>query len=202
MFEQLGELEQRIGYHFHNRDNLRRALSCQSAINERHSDATNQNFQVLEFLGDAALKYAVATLLYIEQNDLGAVEGLHDKVVPFISNSKLSSIGHELNLNKYIIKGKGVLDSTDKMLADAVEAILGAIVIDQQQQGNVSENVLFDVIARLWSIKRKGRSMAISPIQNNENKKRCTCCKCICVILVIIVIFAVIMVFVAAEIEL
>src|SRR5579871_4417216 len=101
-------LKKRIGYHFHNRDYLRRALTCQSAINEQRSDAASQDFQVLEFLGDAALKYAVATLLYITQNGIGPVREMHDRTLPFIANSNLSRIGHELNLSKYIIKGKGV----------------------------------------------------------------------------------------------
>jgi dsRNA-specific ribonuclease len=190
MSRQLDELEQRIGYPFHNRDNLRRALTCQSAINEHHPDATNQNFQNLEFIGDAALKYVVATLLYNEQNGSGSPGELHDRVRSFISNSNLSRIGHELNLSNYIIRGRGVFNVTDKMLADAVEAILGAIVIDQQQEGSGWENVLFDVIAGVFSMKRKSRSMP--PFQNNVNKKRCSCCKyCFCVILMM-VIFAII----------
>jgi len=191
MSRQLDELEQRIDYHFHNRDHLHRALTCQSAINEHHPDATNQNFQNLEFIGDAALKYVVATLLYNEQNGFGSPGELHDRVRSFISNSNLSRIGHELNLSNYIIKGRGVSNVTDKMLADAVEAILGAIVIDQQQQGSGSENALFDVIAGVFSIKRKSRSMP--PSKNNVNKKRCSCCKCCFWVILMMVIFAIIM---------
>ena len=195
MSQNLDELEQRIGYHFHNRDYLRRALTCQSAINEWHPDATEQNFQALEFVGDAALKYAVATLLYIERSGLGSVGQLHDRVVPLTTNAYLSQLGKELNLSQYIIKGKGVPDPTEKMIGDAVEAILGAIVIDQQHQGNSSENVLFDVVGRLWSIKRNGGSMTTSLLQKNDNNKKnlcCDCCSCWCWIMVAL-IFAVIL---------
>jgi dsRNA-specific ribonuclease len=196
MSQQLDELEQRIGYHFHDRDYLRRALTCQSAINERHPDATNQNFQVLEFLGDAALKYAVATLLYMNQNDLSAAGEFDGNVRPLISNSMLSRIGHKLSLSQYIVKGNGIFDPTDKMLADTVEAILGAIVIDQQQQGNDSENILFDVVARLWSITRKDKRTATPPFQPYENKKKCCCCcefcgwKCFGIIFIIFIILS------------
>jgi dsRNA-specific ribonuclease len=196
MSQNLDELEQRIGYRFHNRDHLRRALTCQSAINEGHQDATEQNFQALEFVGDAALKYAIATLLYIERSGLGSVGQLHDRVVPLTTNSYICSLGKELNLNQYIIKGRGVSDPTDKMIADAVKAILGAIVIDQQHQGNSSENVLFDVVARLWSIKRNGRSLLL---QNNDNNKKCSCCDCCscwCWIIVILIFSVILSIFI------
>jgi len=201
MSQQFDELEQRIGYQFRNREHLRRALTCQSAIHERHPDATDQNYQNLEYVGDAALKYVIATILYMEQNGSGSVGELNDRVLSYISNSNLSRIGYELNLSKYIIKGRGVAYITDKMLADAVEAILGAIVIDQQQQQeNASENVLFDVVSRVFSIKWKGKSMLSRP--NNSNKKRCSCCKCFFFIILMILIFVVIMLFVSGQVEL
>lgn len=187
MLQQLAELEQSIGYRFHNREHLRRALTCQSAINEHHADAANENFEVLEFLGDAALKYVVATLLYAKPNKFQTAGESHDKVCSHISNLNVSRIGRELNLSRYIIKGRGVPNVTGNRLANAVEAILGAIVVDQQQQENSSENALFDVIARLFSIERKGKSMAI-PSRQNSRSKRCSCCKCVCIILIILVL--------------
>ena len=203
MSQQFNELEQQIGYQFHNRDHLRRALTCESAINERHPDASIQNFQVLEFVGDAALKYAIATLLYMKQRGSGSVAELNNRVFPLIANSKLSRIGRELNLSKYIIKGNGVSDVTENMLADAVEAILGAIVIDQQEQGNVSEKVLFDVVSRLWYIKIDKPSAPSSlPTNNNNNKKKCSCCKYFCVIVLCLILFAGLLFFVATQADL
>lgn len=187
MSEQFGELEERIGYHFHNQDYLRRALACPSAINERHGDAANQNFEVLEFLGDAALKYAIATNLYLHTGNYNFISpgNIHDKVRSYIDNSNLTRIGKELNLRKYIIKGKGVPDTTDKMLGDAVEEMLGAIVIDQQEKGNPSENALFDVFGRIFSIQVTRRSTP--SVQNNSNKKGCSCCKFLGIIFLMII---------------
>ena len=206
MSVQFEEVEQRIGYHFRNREHLRRALTCQSAINERHPDAANENFQILEFVGDAALKYTIATLLYTEPNELRSVEVLDDTVRSHIINTNLTRIGRELNLNRYIIKGRGVSDVTEKMLADAVEAILGAIVIDQQQQGNNSENILFDVIARLFSIKRHGRTSIIPPPPNNGSRKCCCCCSPCCKyfwgILIVIVLLVILGLFITDRFEL
>jgi len=196
MSQPLDELEQRIGYRFHDRNNLRRALTCESAINEHHPDAINQNCRNFAFIGDAVLKYIVVTLLYNKQNQFGSPEELHDKVKSFTINSNLSRIGRELNLSNYIIRGRGVSDVTDQMLADAVEAILGAIVIDQQQQENGSENVLSDVIARLFSIKRKTTPKI--PLQNNGNKKPFSCCKCFSSFLMRL-LFAVIVIFFSVQ---
>ncbi|CAF3983460.1 unnamed protein product, partial [Adineta steineri] len=47
MSEQLNELEQQLGYYFNDRNHLRRALTCESAINERHSDAADENSKAL-----------------------------------------------------------------------------------------------------------------------------------------------------------
>ena len=196
------ELEFRTGYRFHNREYLRRALTCQSAINERHPDATTENFQTLEFLGDAALKYAVAAILYTEQNGYRSPGAIHNNVKSFIINSNLSRIGRELNLSRYIIKGRSVMIITDKMLGDAVEAILGAIVVDQLQQGNSAENVLFDVISRLFSINRQIRSNTAPPLQNNHTRKTSSYCKCFCFILTIILNLILVMFFVVAQGEL
>jgi dsRNA-specific ribonuclease len=192
MAQQLNELEQHIGYSFNNQGYLRCALTYQRVTDERQPDGTGQSFQALQLVGDSVIKYSIATLLCIEQNSLSSRGDLHTKVAPHISNFNLSRIGKELNLSEFIIKGKDVFEPTDKMLADTVEAILGAIVIDQQQQGNNADNVVLDVVAHLWSIKRKGQRMTMPPAQPSDNKdKCCSCCTCECwKVFAVIVVFA------------
>lgn len=181
MSQQWIELEERIGYRFHNREHLRRALTHQSAINERHGDAANENSQLLEFIGDAALKYAVTTLLYLAQKDIRSEGNLHDQVVSYISNVNLTRIGRELGLGRYIITGRGASDVSDKVFAATVEAILGAIVIDKQEQGHESEEALFDVVAHLCSLKRHGKLKFKSSILNvKKDEECCSCCRCSC----------------------
>ncbi|CAF1190863.1 unnamed protein product [Adineta steineri] len=180
MSEQLNELEQQLGYYFNDRNHLRRALTCESAINERHSDAADENSKALAFIGDAALKSTIATLLYANQNQRSSAGDMHNQVVPYIENTKLASIGRQLNLDRYMIKGTGVRDVTDSMFATTLEAILGAIVIDQKNKEQGSEDVLLDIIARFWSIQRKGKSKVILPIQQNHNKDKCCCCNACC----------------------
>ena len=179
MSQEFTELERSLGYSFSNKSNLRRALTCQSAINEWHSNASEQNFQVFEFLGDAALKYSVATMLYFARNDIKSSGDYHEKTLPYINNTNLTRIGRELNLQRYIITGQGVT-ITDKMLGDAVEAILGAIIIDQRQQGNSAENVCFDVVSRLFSISRKTFLLSSPNITQKQNSACCPCCQCCC----------------------
>ena len=177
------DFERRIGYHFRNQAHLRRALTCQSAINERHPQASDKNYELLEFLGDAVLKYIITTLVYNESLFKGA---LHESVCSHISNEKLTRIGRGLNLERYIIKGRGVSEITDNMFANTVEAILGAIVVDQRQQGNNPETILPGVIARLFSIPANGGLMMYSPRSNN--KRRCSCYILICVIFLFLIV--------------
>ena len=191
------DLERSLGYRFHDRKYLRRALTCQSAINEHHPQASNKNSDTLEFLGDAVLKYIITILVY---NDSSLVQGLHDKVCGYIGNRNLAHIGRELNLERHLITGRGVSCITDKMLANAVEAILGAIVLDQQQQGKSPENVLSDVIARLFSIRSTVRLTVARPPENNT--RRCSCCSCLCCALLILLLGIILTFFLADHFEL
>lgn len=164
-------LEERLGYYFHDREYLRRALTCQSAINERNSKASKENSRRLEFVGDAVLKYIITILVY---NDSSLVEELHNRVRGYIENANLGNIGRNLQLERYIIRGRGVCDITENMLANAVEAILGAIVFDQRQHGYSPENILCDVIARIFSIESTTPLTVVQPPE-----KRWSCWQCL-----------------------
>lgn len=176
------DLERRIGYRFSTQAYLRRALTCQSAINERHSQASDKNYELLEFLGDAVLKYIITILLYDDSSTRG---GLHANVCLHIKNENLTRIGRELNLERYIIRGRGVQEITDSMFAKAVEAILGAIIHDQRAQGNDPERTLCDVIARLFSIPLTGRFLSGSPCAINT--RGYSCCKYLLVVLFVLI---------------
>ena len=196
MDAKLAELQQSIGYTFHDSSLLRQALTCESAIHERHQDAAKQNFKTLEFVGDAALKYAISLLLCRDKNRRWSVGELHDETVSHIRNESLLPIARKLKLNEYIIKGKGVYECTEGMLSDAVEAIMGAIVMDKQQRGEVSETILVDFVARHWSLgQNQASSSSWFTSFGPESEKKCccccescSCCKCFgifCIILIV-----------------
>ena len=143
----LEQLQKRINYKFRNPSLLQQALTRQNAIQEQHPDAHPQSFQALEFVGDAALKHVIARLLDSKYDGKANESQLHTEAVTLICNDGvLPKIAKKIKLDELIIKGKGESSMTSNILADSMEALLGAISIDCENQ----QKQLFDVIKRLW----------------------------------------------------
>jgi ribonuclease-3 len=103
-----------------------------------HRSATNesgqrQNNERLEFLGDSILGAVASTLLY--QNLADRPEGDLAKIKSVVvSEEVLSGIARELQIDKLLILGRGEELSGGRaksaILADALEALIGAIYLD------------------------------------------------------------------------
>jgi ribonuclease-3 len=104
---------------------------CHAAVT--HRSAGTEHNERLEFLGDAVLNCSVARLLYDAhpQVDEGALSRLRSTLV---SGESLAKIAGELGLGEYLRLGLGELKTGGfrraSILADALEAILGAIFLD------------------------------------------------------------------------
>jgi ribonuclease III len=104
---------------------------CYTAVT--HRSAGSDHNERLEFLGDSVLNCAVARLLYDahSQADEGALSRLRASVV---SGETLAQIAGELGLGEHLRLGSGELKSggfrRGSILADALEAVLGAIFLD------------------------------------------------------------------------
>lgn len=124
-------IEDQIGYRFRDRSLYELALTHPSYRHEV-SDVVGDN-QRLEFLGDAVLGLAVAAALYRAQPD--APEGVLTTQRSRLTNrNSLAAIGRELGLGAVLRLGHGELQSGGctraSNLADAVEALLGAVFLD------------------------------------------------------------------------
>jgi len=140
------ELEEKLGYIFENKAFLNQALTRESAIQEHLPDAAKQSYQTLEFVGDAALKHAISRVIFQKLQGKYPEGVLHECTKKLITNENiLPQIADSINLSKFIMRGKGEVLLTPKMKADAMEAILGAISMDNQ-----SQEILFRVVERLW----------------------------------------------------
>jgi ribonuclease-3 len=121
----LSWVEESFGYVF-----LQPAL-CHAAVTHRSAGADHN--ERLEFLGDSVLNCSVARLLYDAhpQVDEGALSRLRATLV---SGESLAQIAGELGLGEYLRLGLGELKTGGfrraSILADALEAILGAIFVD------------------------------------------------------------------------
>jgi len=108
-----------------------KAELCHAAVT--HRSAGGEHNERLEFLGDSILNCSVARLLYDAhpQADEGSLSRLRASLV---SGDTLASIAAELGLGEHLRLGLGELKSGGfrraSILADALEAILGAIFLD------------------------------------------------------------------------
>jgi len=98
-----------------------------------HRSAGSQNNERLEFLGDAILGHVVAEWLY--DAFPSASEGQLSRLrATLVKRDTLADIARGLSLGDYLRLGSGELKSggfrRDSILADALEAILGGILID------------------------------------------------------------------------
>jgi ribonuclease-3 len=126
MIEQTTKLEQKINIKFKDQELLKKSL-----IHKSH-DSINNN-EKLEFLGDRVLGLVLAkTLLKIYPEEK---EGVIDKKFANLVNKKTCLlIAKKIELKKYMITGnsyKGLSRSDDKIISDGLEALLGAIYLDQ-----------------------------------------------------------------------
>lgn len=99
----------------------------------QESNLINNN-QRLEFLGDAVLSFVVAEYLYTHYPQLA--EGELTKIrARVVCEPALSQVAGQLNLGKYLLLGKGEEKSGGRnrqsILADAMEAVIGAVYLDQ-----------------------------------------------------------------------
>ena len=123
--DDLARLSRRLGLSFNNQALLTEALS--------HRSSGAVNYERLEFLGDSLLNFVIAAELYRLETDLdeGSLSRLRASLV---RGTTLAAIARELELGDFLKLGVGELKSggfeRDSILADVVESILGATLID------------------------------------------------------------------------
>lgn len=125
-------LQKDLNYFFKDEELLITALTHSSYANENKLGVEGYN-ERLEFLGDAVLSLIVSQYLYKKYPHYpeGELTKIRAKVV---CESSLAKAAEKINLGKYLLLGKGE-ESTggryrESILADASEAITGAIYMD------------------------------------------------------------------------
>ncbi len=128
----LEEFERKIAYSFSDKSLLMLALTHSSYANEIKK-GSHENNERLEFLGDAVLDMVVSEYMYrtFPKMPEGELTKLRAAVV---CESSLASLSRKLGLGRCLLLGKGE-ESTggrnrDSILADAFEAVIGAVCID------------------------------------------------------------------------
>jgi ribonuclease-3 len=129
--ERLSGLEERLGRRFLDRSYLTQALTHASWVHENPA-APLADYERLEFLGDAVLGFFVADRVF--RDDPAGSEGdLTRRKQGLVSTPALAAAARRLDLGPCLLLGRrGIVGRAgeDSLLADAFEAILGAVFLD------------------------------------------------------------------------
>ncbi|MBN3493253.1 ribonuclease III [Vibrio neptunius] len=121
----IAKLEKKLGYQFNDAELINLALT--------HRSAHGKHNERLEFLGDSILSFVIADDLYhrfpkVNEGDMSRMRAT------LVRGHTLAELGREFELGDHLKLGPGELKSggfrRDSILADAVEAIIGAIYLD------------------------------------------------------------------------
>ena len=129
-------LAKKLGIKFNNNGLLKQALTHRSYLNENRGKKMEHN-ERLEFLGDAVLELVVTEYLY--QNYSNQEGELTNWRAALVNGEMLSKISKDLGVEEFLLMSKGEAKDTGRarqyLLANAFEAIVGAIYLDQEKQG-------------------------------------------------------------------
>lgn len=126
MIKKPEELAKKLGLAFS------QPLLFKTALTHRSVGANNN--ERLEYLGDSVLGFVIAEKLYAQFPAAG--EGVLSRLrASLVNQTSLAELARQHNIGDYLILGSGELKSggfrRDSILSDALEAIMGALLLDQ-----------------------------------------------------------------------
>ena len=131
--QEFAEFEKKIGIEFKDKDLLRQSLTHRSYLNENRGLKSGHN-ERLEFLGDAVLELAITDYLYEKypnktEGDLTSIRSA------LVNAQTCSQVASDLEVNDFLLLSRGEAKDTGRarqyILANALEAIIGAIYLDR-----------------------------------------------------------------------
>ena len=156
---EITRLQKKIGHQFADPSLLQLALT--------HRSFGSRNNERLEFLGDSIVNFVIAEALYLQfpKAKEGQLSRLRAQLVRGVT---LAEIGREFQLGDCLRLGSGELKSggyrRKSILADAVEAIIGAIYLDAGME-------VCHASIREWFTARLA-GLSVSDPQNKDPKTR------------------------------
>lgn len=125
--------ESAVGVQFNDLELLRQAFTHRSYLNEHRGEVAGHN-ERLEFLGDAVLELISTHFLYEKFPDKPEGE-LTAYRAALVNAVTCAEIANQLNMNDYLLLSRGEAKDTGRargiLLANAFEALIGAMYIDQ-----------------------------------------------------------------------
>lgn len=157
---------------FNNKNLLDQALTHRSWVNE-HKGQRESN-ERLEFLGDAILEFVVSREIYTNFPDKeeGYLTALRANIV---NTTSLANVAEKLDIGSHIFLSKGEEDGggrkNQSLLADTVEAIIGALFIDQglpSAEEFIKKNIIVDLKKKAEEPLKDAKSMLQELVQSQS----------------------------------
>jgi len=152
----LSFLEKNIGIKFNDKDLLQQAMVHRSYLNENPSFSLEDN-ERFEFLGDAVLEMVVTEYLY--QNYPNPEGDLTNWRAALVNAKMLTKVSDRLGINDHLLLSKGENKDTGRarryILANALEAVIGAIYLDQGYE-KAKEFIEKEILKELPEIIKQG----------------------------------------------
>lgn len=160
------ELEKMLGYSFSDPTYLENALTHSSYTNEQRTRGISvKSNERLEFLGDAILGAVVSEYLYTNYKKYreGALTKMRQRVV---CEQTLAKIASGISLGDYLNLGNGEetngCRNSQKVLADALEAVIAAMYLDAKVSNKEYKNAVISLF--------KDEIASIAGVQNTDYK--------------------------------
>lgn len=133
MVNNLSHLQEKLSLKFNNEDLLLQALTHRSYLNEKPTFRLGHN-ERLEFLGDAVLELVVTEVLYQQFPEKPEGE-LTSFRAALVNSRMLSEVSVDIDINDFLLLSRGEAKDMGRarqfILANAFEALVGAIYLDQ-----------------------------------------------------------------------
>lgn len=143
------KFEERSGVTFKDKALLKQAFTHRSYINENRNSSLEHN-ERLEFLGDAVLELVITDYLYghLKNSTEGELTSLRSALV---NSDTCSLVAQTLGVNDFLLLSRGESKDIGRarqyILANTLEAIIGAIYLDQGY--DVTKNFILTHVAPL-----------------------------------------------------
>lgn len=169
----LRALEEKLGVSIKNKELLKTAISTRAARNE-HPNLIKEDNERLEFFGDSVLKFLISEKLFqSKSNPEGKMTIMRMEIE---NNQTLGAIAKELDLKQHLFLSEGEKRSRGKsectLLANSLEAIIGAIYLDEEDIGVtrrfIERKILHELLQILLTQDIKN---PITPLQEISQKR-------------------------------
>lgn len=156
---------EKMGIEIKNKELLETALTHSSYSNEHNCD----NYERLEYLGDAILESVTSEYLYLNTD---YSEGEMTKIrANYVCEKALATYSKKMGINRYIRLGHGQINNlNDTIIADVFEAVAAAVYLDQGYE--VVKKYLQDIIVSFikegWDFNTDYKTKLQEAVQTNK----------------------------------